>query len=275
MKHANQRKGLYIVSLALAAGLLTTVSRAQTVTLVDGNSSASLNLSSGDGMYDWTVDGTPQLKQQWFYYRVGEGGPQSPINAAGALTYNTYGLANFVNIVYTAPAFNIQVNYSLAGGGYGQSDITENISIQNTSANDLTLHFFQYSDFDLAGSPGGDTVQIYGAPGAFTQATQTKGPLQVAETITLPYANEAEVSGTTDQILNNLLTIPGYTLNNTTGPVSGDAAWAYEWDFAIAAGTSVDVIKDKRLSVEPIPEPATWALLGLGFAALVVLRRRP
>jgi hypothetical protein len=274
MKHANERKGLYIVTLALAAGLLTTVSRAQTVTLVDGNSSASLNLSSGDGMFDWTVNGTPQLKQQWFYYRVGEGGPQAPINAAGALSYDQYGLLNFVNIVYTAPAFSIQVNYSLAGGGYGQSDITENISIKNTSANDLTFHFFQYSDFDLAGSPGGDTVHIDGVPGSFTQATQVKGPLQVAETITLPYANEAEVSGVTDQILNNLLTIPGYTLNNTTD-AAGDAAWAYEWDFAIAAGASQDVIKDKRLSVVPIPEPATWALLGLGMAALVVLRRRP
>ncbi len=274
MKCTKVRKGLVVAALALVSVLLVSAGQAQTVTLTDGNSSASLDLGGGLGMYDWSVNGAPQLKQQWFYYRIGDSGPQLPINAAGTLSYDQYGLPNFVNIIYTAPAFSIQVNYSLAGGGYGQSDITENISINNTSGGSLTgFHFFQYSDFDLAGSQFGDSVHITGVPGAFTQAKQVKGPLQVSETITLPYAAGAEVSGVTDGILNKLLSIPGYTLNNTTS-ASGDAAWAYEWVFDLGAGAGMDILKDKRLSVVPVPEPAVLALFGLGLAAFALRRHR-
>ena len=45
--------------------------RATAITLTSGNSSADINTSTSSGMYNWIIDGTDNLFQQWFWYRVG------------------------------------------------------------------------------------------------------------------------------------------------------------------------------------------------------------
>jgi hypothetical protein len=54
-------------------------------------------------------------------------------------------------------------------------------------------------------------------------------------------------------------------------PLTGnDLAWAWQWDFVIAAGSEAFISKDKILVV---PEPATMLTLS-GLFGLAILRRR-
>jgi hypothetical protein len=262
-----------IVALTLASALLVSVSKAQVtpVMLSDANSVVLVDVNSDLGMYQWTVNGVNQLAQQWFWYRIGSSGPQSPINAISAASYFLSG-PNSLTTTYANSQVGITVDYTLIGGTTGDADMLESITVQNISGAPLNLHFFQYSDFDLAGSPGGDSVSINLGFDGFDQASQVKGPTQISETINSPSADRAEAAFS-GQTLFNLNNFPGYNLNNnqTAGP--GDVAWALQWDFQIGPGSSVSVFKDKRLSIIPVPEPSGLVLVALGLTAFVLRRR--
>lgn len=265
--------------------LLAPGAQAQVIPLTDGNSLATVNLGGAGvaGMNSWLINGQSQLSQQWFWYRVGNT-PQASINTISLATVNSVS-ANFLSATYLDAnhRFSINVSYFLQGGtpGTWNSDISESISVANLTATPLDFHFFQYSDFDLAGSNLGDQVSISKdtsvPPPNYFRALQTKfnTPTQLAETMDLPYANHAEAAfagagGTLAQLNSG----SPYTLNDnlTAGP--GDVTWAFEWDVLIGGNSSLDIIKDKRLEVAPIPEPASLGLLSLGLLAYALRRQR-
>ena len=265
---------------ALAVVALTSV---QAQTLTDGNSTVGVNFNSQAGMYQWTINGQNQLAQQWFWYRIGDSASdqQHSIDTIGTPVVNIAG--NSIHAVYTGATFGIDLTYTLTGGAPGQwtSDVTENISIYNLSAGPLDFHFYQYSDFALAGSPGGEQSTIYvNNDNFYTKANVTKAANQLSETIDQPLANEGE-AGIGSDTLNNLNSGSRYVLNGNTiaGPdATQDATWALEWDFTLGAmGSDTDtmnVIKDKKLSVEPIPEPACLSLGFLSLCAFILRRKK-
>src|SRR5918912_1185451 len=78
------------LSLAAAAISLCATARAQIVTLNNNNSSATVDLASQAGMYNWLINGQNQLAQQWFWYRVGNDPTgQHSIDTIGGLTYSS------------------------------------------------------------------------------------------------------------------------------------------------------------------------------------------
>ena len=269
-----------LVGLMFAIALLTWTSSGQATlwVLSDLNSSLTIDdatTSEPAGVNSWIVDGNSHLYEQWFWYRAGSLGGESMLSSL-ALSSASLGFGGRgLNLVYSGAGFTVDVTYLLTGGAAGSytSDLAESIRINNTGTSALDFHFFQYSDFDLDNSPGGDTVQF---PNANT-VTQSGGVLTLSETVVTPSPDHHEADfypilrgSLTDgspTTLDDLPAIGG-------GSLTGDVSWGFQWDFAIAAGGSALISKDKLLS--PVPEPGSLILLGGGLlgAATAKLRRR-
>ncbi len=257
----------------------TASSQGQVVGLIDNNSTAAISLNSQAGMYSWTVDGVNQLFQQWFWYRIGNDPASHEYSIDTISTPSISGQTpSSVTTTYSIPTYNVSIKYSLAGGnaGSGLSSMTEQIAFNNTSTNVLSLHFFQYSDFDLSNDPNGDMVALgKNNQGLFNEALQTKGSISLSEVISdtgiTPGANHGEVNYFANT-LNSLNDSSPTTLNDVAGPLGpGDVTWAFEWDVTLNPGGSLLISKVKNLQV---PEPSSIALLSLGIAACAIFRRR-
>lgn len=275
----NQFRKLFLISFATSALVFQASvlqSQAQIVTLVNNNSVAQVNTASQAGMFNWSVNGQNQLAQQWFWFRVGATGPEASINTISAPTITTPN-ASTLYTSYANNSYGVQVNYSLTGGsaGSGVSDIGESITINNFTRSALDFHFFQYSDFDLGGTTGGQTVQLgKNLSGLFNEALQTAPGVAFSETVLTPGANHGE-AGLFNTTLVKLNDGTPTILNDNAGPVGpGDATWAFEWDLSIAPGGSALISKDKYIQLQPIPEPSSLALISLGLAGCALIKRR-
>jgi hypothetical protein len=245
-------------------------------TLTDENSSAHFNTAGQINNDSWIVDGLSQLHSQAFWFRLGDNPEQSIHTSLVIATEGTSDLnfdgnpdALFVRYLDPSNRFKIETRYTLDGGaaGSGVSDLGEQISITSTSATPLNFHFYQYADFDLRATPGGDTANFTN-PNA---VRQTQGPFEVSETVLTPVASHREVAffpATLNALNDGSPTI----LSDTVGPIGpGNVTWANEWDFLLQPNSTFSISKDKRLAgAGEVPEPATLSLVcfaaGLLFA---------
>lgn len=271
MLSGNGRRRTLAVAAVIAAGLLAQTAAAS-VTLTDQNSTAIFDLGSPAGLNSWAIDGVEQLKRQWFWYRVGPTGPEQSIdsltlNASHTADANMDGSDDGLFVTYAGAGFQIDLTFLLVGGSAGSrtSDLFENIRITNTGGATLDLHFFQYVDFDLGGDGSGDSTTILGGG----TACQAGGGLYLAETVVGPPASRYQVDFA-DTLLASLTDALPSLLSNNAGPVTGDTAWAFEWDKQLKSGEGMLISKDKNV----VPEPMTMALLGAGAVWLIVRRRR-
>ena len=156
------------------------------LTLTNGNSLVEIDPTSDQGMYSWTVDGTDQLYQHWFWLRQGASGPQSSFDQLGT-AWGLYNTTSNAGVMFLPPGLNINLGYALAGGAPGSdaSEVVETLMIQNTNDSSVTLHLFDYADYDLAGNPEGDTVSFpttnsvlqQGNGMTLTQTVQVRHPI--------------------------------------------------------------------------------------------------
>jgi hypothetical protein len=271
-----QKTFIRIGITALALQLGTSLVQAQIFNLSDNNATADINVGSSVGMYNWSVQGQNQLFQQWFWYRVGNTGPEAPINTispALAIANNgTRGLST----TYSQGQFSVRVEYLLTGGLLGgtKSTIAETITINNLSLAPLDFHFFQYSDFDLGGNAAGDSVVIGKNlfTGLYNTANQIHPLVTFEESVISPGANHAEV-GFFPNTLNKLNDLNTDNLNDITGLTGpGDVNWAFQWDFSIAPGASAIINKSKYVELTAIPEPTSVTFI-LSAAAICAVRR--
>ena len=260
------------ICLVGVVGLVPAVFTAEAaVTLTSGNSTLAIDTGSSAGAYNWTVDGTNQLYQQWFWYRIGAAGPESSIDALSTANVQMLG-ADMARITYTGASLKVEVTYMLNGGSEGshQSDVGESIRLTNLTASSMDLHFFQYSDFDLGNTVNDDTVTLV-YPGKVRQA-DGPGGLELSETSVIAAPGHYEL-GFFANTLNKLNDANPTTLSDgatTLGP--GDVTWAFEWDPTLAGNGTYLISKDKMM--EPVPEPATLVLLAGGAMSLLLRRRR-
>lgn len=261
------------------AALVVTPAMADTHVLQDRNSTTFIEDGIGAGMFGWEVDGISNLAFQGFFYRTGNMGFELPVDT-GSLALTGFFLTDTNPFVdprpdtfaaqYTGPDFTIEPTWTLRGGmgGSGTSDVAESIAIHNTSNNVLRMSFFQYSDFDLGGSAGDDTVQLRGNPiNTASQSDPFAGVLNETVVTPAPTGYQADFF---PNLIVDLTDANITTLNNNGGPVGpGDVCWAFQWDLTINPGQTVLISKDKQLN---IPAPGSIAVLALG--GLVAGRRR-
>lgn len=278
------------VTLAVAAFCLlgTFQAEAQIITLEDRNSSTTFDLGTQAGFQDWQVDSVDHLHQQWFWYRVGASGGEvsldslgTPLNATSDTNPIDDTRADTFQARYTsAGLFTVNVTYTLRGGlsGSGDSAVNAFITVMNLSASPLDFHLFQYADYDLNGSPSGDSAQISvnSSTGLPNKAVQTKGSTTLSQTIVLPDATHGEV-GTFPATRTSLNDGDPTTLSNNFGPTAtGDATWAFQWDLTIAPGEETTVQAAASISdgaLVPVPEPETWMMVVGGLGMFFLLRR--
>jgi hypothetical protein len=263
-----------VVALALVAA--TSSVSAATITLGDLNSSLAVNDQSGAIMDSWHVDGVSQLAEMDYYYRIGAAGPEANINTiplVGAFSTDsnpfTDSQDDTVAMLYRSTGVvDIEVKISLLGGqaGSGWSDVTHQVKISNTGTDALDFHLFQYADFDLGGTAGDDTVEIFSPD----EVLQSDGNWQVAiSEIITPDASHWDTSISSalrDSLTDGITTV----LDDDTGPVSGNVEYAFQWDVTLNPGDSFIVSKDMLI----IPEPSSIALVGVVSALGLFVRRR-
>lgn len=260
----------------VACGCVFDVS-ATTFTLTDNNAKVTFSSQNNFGMKNWYTDGVDHLFQQQFFYRVGSTGYERTINALDLLDVRKTA-NNALSVVYGTAGLEIEVSYLLSGGdaGSGYSTINEQIRISNLSNQSIDFHFFQYVDFDLAEAGLGDYLNlIQNVEGLFTGAVQRKGNSYFAEEVVSPGANRAQADEVypTWPLVDSLYDYEPTTLNNNSGPVSGDAAWAFQWDKCIEANGCFEISILKSVYTTPVPEPSVLAMVSLVGAVLVARKR--
>lgn len=233
-------------------------------TLVDGNSIVRGDADNGL-LTDWETDGTDHLFNQDYYFRVGNTAERAVWSGVNGLV--TTIAPNIVNVAYAHTGFMIDITYTLIGGtaGSGTSDIGEIVRIRNRSNGALDFHLFEYDDFDIGETAGGDFASLVNS----STIEQHEDPYYAMVGSTPPF-DHFEISAWPN-LLSKLTDNDADNLSDgalSAGP--GDLAFGMQWDRTIAAGGTFVMSKNKR--VETVPEPGTIAALGLG--ALVLMRRR-
>ncbi len=270
MSFARKTGNFKLTFFALAIAGLVVQCEAQSYTITNKNSALDINVASGPGgVNNWKIDGVDQLNLQWFYYRVGNVGPEYPIESINGTPTVSSG-SRSLTVTYANSSYSVRTLYSLSGGnvGSGTSYLDETITINNTSASPLNFHFFQYSDFNIGGVTGGQSVQFFQNPSGLSYYNiQSGGSRSVNETVTPASHFEAALY---NQTLASLTDGSPTTLNDNLSAGPGNVTFAYQWDFTLAAGGSFQI--QKLIGV--VPEPSSMALVSSGLLGLALFGRQ-
>jgi hypothetical protein len=246
----------------------------QVITLSHNNALVQIDVTLGRqlGMFNWSVDGTNQLNQQWFWYRVGNTSSERSVDSLGALSLEQPDLRS-AHVHYDSGTYAVEIDYLLTGGSSGSrsSAMQETITISNRTASDLDFHFFEYQDVDLGGAAEGDVSSLgVNLGGQFNETCQAKASLGLmAESVATPGANHGEAAFYNTTLVKLDDSSPT-TLNDNSGPTGpGDATSAMQWDLTLAAGSSVLISKDVYFHARP----TTWVVSNTNDNGLGSLRR--
>lgn len=259
---------LVLTSMALLPG-----SAAQ-YTLTDKNATFTTDIETQAGTFNWIVEGTDHLYQQWWWYRVGSNNQEYSVDTLNLADYGTSHIGpgdptqmNYLWATYQGAGFQIDLSWNLKGGGIGSywSDISEVAAIKNTGSTTLDFHLFEYNDFDLSGTST-DDVAHYVGPG---NVHQQDCHWMVDESTPGTSHWEIDTFANTRNRLNDALPTTLSDASAVVGPA--DVTWAFQWDFSIAPGATKGISKNKILNA--VPEATTVMLGFMGLTSVAGFRR--
>ncbi len=267
-------------AVAVAAAIAAPKLQAAPFVLQNGNSTVTIDPASASGVEKWTVNGQNELNQEWFWVSLGNNKPIS-LDQLGTPTVKLMsdsgsGNNDIAKLTY-GPSNGLQITltYSLDGGQTGSttSDLTDSISITNTSNQSENLHLYEYANFNLGGSTSGQSVAITNS----NKATDTGSGVTV-QTVVSPKASHYEAN-TAPNLLNELNGGSAYTLSDASTS-HGDGEWAFQWNDTLSnsgcGGGSFNVETDQKLSGQgtPVLPEAKSSALALAAGSMLLLRRR-
>ncbi len=230
-------------------------------TLADGNSLLEIDVASQQGLFTWEVDLVNQAAQEWFWYRIGDSAEASIDTLA--LTSLATPDDNTLTATWQGSSFDLEVEWVLQGGasGSGNSQIEEQISITNTTENELEFYFFEYTDLDLTNTFDDDfyvidninTVKQFDE---LTRAriTQFSGDAEEIRYEIAPFPDLLD--SLNDASPTNLSNTPAF--GTVVGP--GDEPFALQWKFTIDPDETVSIAKTKQIS--EVPETIAFDVFG-------------
>ena len=259
---------LKVQQIALVSAAVISISSssiAAPFALTEGNSTFIVDPMAQSGASNWSIGGNNQLNQQFFWYRTSTtGGSQYSVENGATTITPTFNGADKLSVKYNyGGLFSIDVHYNLNSLGGNSAQMEQSVGITNLTGSPLSINFYQYNDFNLAGTAGSDEVWIENSA-----ALQQEGSLAITESGIDPLAMffEGNTTGGASSTLYKLNNSANLTLDNT-GYASGDATWAFQWEFNLSGlNSGVEILKGQNLAITLIPEPTTMSLALLGIA---------
>ena len=219
------------------------------ITLSNLNSVIRIDPTTERGLFSWSVDGIDQAYQHWFWLRVDSATAQTSFDRLGP-PLGLEWLSSNVVLYYFPPGMKVKLGFSLSGGAPGSqaSALAETITVENLTNTAITLHLFEYSDFDLAADPYSDAISLLSAQ---TFLQQGKG-MQIMETVESPTPNHWE-AGFYGITMAGLLDPLPLTLSDAFIPQApGDQTYAWQWDSALGVGDTFVINLTKRIEPRQI-----------------------
>jgi hypothetical protein len=246
-------KRIVITAATIAALLVLSAGLAGATTLTSDNSTLTYDDSST--FTAWTVEGLNNLFAEQWYYRVGSG--SGALLAGPAMTVLA---PNIGTVSYLIPNWgSVTMVHVLLGNELGSynSQWSTTVSLRRNQGVTDTLHFYNYADYDLSQTSSDDTARFVGL-GLFGQSDML---MQLTYNVSVPprYID----------ILPYFTFNPNANLGNNAGPYTGDATFASQF---VITGSAFSFSIDRSLNA--VPEPGTYALIGAGLLGLGLLRRR-
>jgi hypothetical protein len=242
------------------------------------NKNATVGVNSNGTVANWTIDGVNQLTTQSLHYRVGNSGGESllsGISLAPSVTFNQVpNVISTLDITYANSAYSVRTLFQLNGStaGSGKAGLNETLTIKNLSASPLDFHFFQYSDFNLGGTSGGQSGNInFDTLLQPYKITQTDGVRTITETVNASTApiGHYQISLIGAGLAASLADGNPTTLNDSPASGPGDVVFAYQWDAVLQPNQTITI--SKLMSI--VPEPTSMSL-AIAAGILAMLKRR-
>ncbi|NUL82772.1 MAG: S8 family serine peptidase [Armatimonadetes bacterium] len=209
-------------------------------TLVDGGAEYSESSAFGSGnrhnfvgLANFRPSGSvgDQLFQNWWFYRVQ--GNNREYGIGSNLIYWDQPAPNRMLLVYDEPddegstrIIRFWLDYNLFKTEGDTAILQIDHYIENLTGVTRTVHFYNYTDFDLSGTAGGDSAANI-APGVLRQ---TEGSL-FATLTARPHPNFWEIAPFAS-LRTKLLNTSADTLANATSPsMNFDATLGFQWSY--------------------------------------------
>lgn len=238
----------------------TITNNTATFTLADnlGDATGSGPLSS----FSVGGPGNPDhLFQSWWWYRSGNDTRESQMNGATSWDWSNPGSAR---LNFSTAEFDAVMVFTVNGFSDGFGELTQTLTVFNTTDHAISVNLFNYQDVDLAGSFGNDSAVL-----------NSGNVIRVTDAATGWVANYegtnafavSGFSGIRDILANGAADNFGNT-GLPFGP--GDFTGGFQWSFNLDQGGAATA--SATLTVTNIPTPGALALASLG--GLVAMRRR-
>ncbi len=264
----------------LATTLATTAAHATTIT--SGTSSATFTDASNSfdatPTANFTVGGYPGdqvFEFGWWLRQATDSGqftfgaPTSFVAGADQVTYTWAALPGGLSGLSATLTYLVVENAGIAS-------LTSQLTLTNNTGTAIALVAYNMVDIDLGGTASGDSA-TGGLGGIAVTDPGTTLSLNFYGTGASSYLVRA-FNSTTD-VAGILSAAAAANFDNSGLPFGvGDFTGGFQWDgINLGAGGSISLtsgITNAPLSGSETPEPGTLSLVGLGLAAVALLRRR-